>query len=140
MAVVSEVAQIKANIASEYMAAQWGLFGFASGGSRHAFITARMEKMGEGQKRLANILGEEKAIEDIASLLVTLPEKPERRAIIDVILCIRGETEDTRILIEHIEEMWETVDLIKKEFGEEEAQKIIVAPAPFVSDVAVSND
>ncbi len=38
-----------------------------------------------------------------------------------------GNTEQTEILIDYIEELWETVDLLTNRFGEERAQEIINA-------------
>ena len=41
----SEVARLRAQIEAEYQAAQQGLTGLAAGAARHAFITAKMERM-----------------------------------------------------------------------------------------------
>jgi hypothetical protein len=41
----SEVARLRAQIEAEYQAAQRGLTGLAAGTTRHAFITAKMERM-----------------------------------------------------------------------------------------------
>ena len=125
---VSEIVQLREQIAAEYMAAQWGLNGLAHGTSRHDFISARMEKMGEGHQHLTVLVGEQQAAELVAETLVSLPEKPERHAILDVLTHLRGKTEETAHLTDYIQDMWETVDILKKEFGEEDTQKIINAP------------
>jgi hypothetical protein len=39
-----------------------------------------------------------------------------------------GSAEQTEILIDYIEELWETVDLLRKRFGAKQAQQIINAP------------
>ena len=43
----SEIAQLRRQIQAEYEAAQRGFSGLASGTARHAFITARMERMSQ---------------------------------------------------------------------------------------------
>lgn len=53
----SEVARLLARISEEYEAAQRGLTGVASGVARHAFITARMENMGQLHTELQSIVG-----------------------------------------------------------------------------------
>jgi hypothetical protein len=135
---VSEVAQLRESIANEYKSALWGLTGLAYGVSRHDFITARLEKIGEGQKQLNELLGEEQAVAMIAETLVTLPEKPERSAILDLLPHLRGNTKETAHLIDYIRDMWETMDLLKKEFGAEGAQKIISAPGISYVDTPAS--
>ncbi len=54
----SEVARILAQINAEYEAAQRGLTGLAYGTSKHAFITARMENMGQLHNQLQSIVGD----------------------------------------------------------------------------------
>lgn len=54
----SEVARLLSQISAEYEAAQRGLSGFASGSSRHEFITARMENMGQLHTQLQSIVGD----------------------------------------------------------------------------------
>ena len=125
---VSEVAWLRGQIAAEYMAAKWGLSGLAYGTSRHDFITARLEKMGEGQKQLSVLVGEQQATALVADTLVALPEQPERYALPDLLIHLQGNTEATAHLIDALQDMWETIDLLYKEFGEGGAQKIIHAP------------
>ena len=54
----SEVARLLTQISSEYEAAHRGLGGFAQGASKHAFITARMERVGNLHNELRSIVGE----------------------------------------------------------------------------------
>ena len=131
---VSEIAELRERLANEYMAAKWGLTGLAYGIPKHEFITARMERMGESQKELEAYVGKEQAISLVAETLVTLPEKPERSAILAVIEHLLGHTEETEYLLDHIREMWETIDMLTKRFGQEDAYKIIKALGYSFSD------
>ena len=54
----SEVARLLMQISEEYEAAQRGLSGIAYGTARHAFITARMENMGQLHAQLQSIVGD----------------------------------------------------------------------------------
>jgi hypothetical protein len=54
----SEVANLLAQIESEYLAAMRGMSGFAAT-ARHAVITARMERMGKLHEHLQTIVGED---------------------------------------------------------------------------------
>ena len=54
----SEVARLLTQISAEYEAAQRGLAGFAYGASKHDFITARMENMGQLHSELQSIVGD----------------------------------------------------------------------------------
>lgn len=54
----SEVARLLTQISAEYEAAQRGLTGFAYGTSKHDFITARMENMGQLHSELQSIVGD----------------------------------------------------------------------------------
>ena len=123
----SEVAQIKERIAAEYMAAKWGLYGLSCGTYKHQFITNRMERMQESNKELAGMVGGQQAMIIVAEMLARLPEQPERAYMQDVIRHIRGDTEQTAHLIARIEEMWQTMDTLLKEFGPESGSKIIHA-------------
>ena len=126
---VSEVAQIRENIANEYMAATWGLCGLASGISRHTFITVRLERMGAAQEQLATLVGKQEAGKLLADTLVSLPEQPEREAVLDVITHLWGKSEETEYLLDMIRAMWDTMDYLTTEFGVEDTHKIIHAPA-----------
>jgi hypothetical protein len=67
----SEVARLLAQISAEYEAAQRGLTGLAYGTSKHEFITARMENMGQLHSELQSIVGDA-AIALIADTLNSL--------------------------------------------------------------------
>ncbi len=54
----SEVARLLAQISAEYEAAQRGLSGLSCGSSQHAFITARMENMGQLHTQLQSLVGD----------------------------------------------------------------------------------
>jgi hypothetical protein len=69
----SEVAQLRQQIAEEYQAAKWGLIGLASGASHHAFITAKMERMGRYHERLITLVGSEQATRLLAETLEHCP-------------------------------------------------------------------
>lgn len=54
----SEVARLLTQISSEYEAAHRGLDGIAQGVSKHAFIMARMKRVGHLHNELRSIVGE----------------------------------------------------------------------------------
>lgn len=68
----SEVARLLAQISAEYEAAQRGLSGLAYGASKHSFITARMENIGELHTQLQSIVGDA-AIALVADALNNIP-------------------------------------------------------------------
>jgi hypothetical protein len=53
----SEIAQLRAQIADEYEAAQRGLQGLAHGTAQHKFITQRLENMERCRQRLEALAG-----------------------------------------------------------------------------------
>lgn len=57
----SEVARLREQIELQIQAMQQGLHGLASGSARHAFIHARMQRIGEYQGDLARHVGEQEA-------------------------------------------------------------------------------
>jgi hypothetical protein len=124
----SEVARIRESIAASYMAAQWGLTGLSYGTAQHRFISARMEQMQEGHKELQTIVGD-KAIEIVAETLADLPQEPTRHYIKQVLRHELGNTEETEHLIDYVQELWETWDMLIERFGTKDAQKIINAPS-----------
>ncbi len=125
----SEVAQLMERIANEYQAAQWGLSGLAYGVAKHEFITARMEHMEEGRQALAASVGDEQAIALLAQTLVSLPDQPQRGPLLAVIKQVQGETEETERLLASLRAVWHTIDALVEQFGQEEAVKMITAPA-----------
>ena len=73
----SEVARILAHIQKEYESGVLGLSGLASGTAKHEFITARMERMGELQNELCQLVGADQAIELFAHALEDGSEMPD---------------------------------------------------------------
>ena len=59
----SEVARLLAQIDAEYQAGHQALHRFASGTTRHAFITTRMENMYKNVEELRTKFGEEVAMQ-----------------------------------------------------------------------------
>src|SRR5579863_10175027 len=57
----SEVARLRYQIEQEYRAAELAMNGFAAGTARHDFITAKMERVGECRKELAQFVGDQEA-------------------------------------------------------------------------------
>jgi len=57
----SEVARLREQIESQLQAMQQGLRGLSSGTARHAFIQARMKRIGQYQDELAQQVGEQEA-------------------------------------------------------------------------------
>ncbi len=58
-----------------------------------------------------------------------LPKQRNRDALLEEIRTEKGTNQQTEILIDYIEEMWETIDLLRKVFGEERTQEIIHSPS-----------
>jgi hypothetical protein len=126
----SEVAQLLQLIADEYRAAQWGLSGFASGTSRHQMITERTERMGKALDGLTELVGSSgTAMQLMAETLDALPTDLTRHALIELFGQELGHSEQTDILIERVQDLWETIDLLIECFGNELAHRIIKAPA-----------
>lgn len=61
----SDIARLRQQIEVQLVAMRHGLSGLSSGSARHAFITARMERIGACQDDLAHRLGD-----DAATMLV----------------------------------------------------------------------
>jgi hypothetical protein len=70
----SEVARLREQIELQLQAMQQGLRGLASGSSRHAFIQARMRRIGEYQDDLARQIGEQEADQVLWSLYTGIME------------------------------------------------------------------
>jgi hypothetical protein len=64
----SEVARLREEIELQLEAIQRGMYGFASGTARHAFICARMDRISEYQHTLTNVIGEQDADQLVCSL------------------------------------------------------------------------
>jgi hypothetical protein len=57
----SEVARLMQQISEANEAAYQALYGLAQGTAQHAFITTRMERMGEYHEQLVELVGEHEA-------------------------------------------------------------------------------
>jgi hypothetical protein len=68
----SEVARLKQQIATEYLAAKQGLSGLALGTAQHQFITHRMERMSMCHDELKELVGEQEAARMLRDTLETL--------------------------------------------------------------------
>ena len=68
----SEVAKLLSQISAEYESAQRGLTGLAYGTSKHEFITARMERMGQLHTELQSLVGDQ-AVALVAEQLNSMP-------------------------------------------------------------------
>jgi len=123
----SEIARIRETIAKEYMAAKWGLTGFAQDVTKHAFISARMKRIEEGYKRLVTHVGNE-AIALVAETLENVPAEPTREYIEKMLRHEFGATADTEYLITDLRHIWKSLDLLIACFGMKDAQKMINAP------------
>jgi hypothetical protein len=64
----SEVARLREEIELQLEAMQRGLYGFANGSARHAFVRARMDRIGEYQHTLTGYIGEQDADQLVCSL------------------------------------------------------------------------
>jgi hypothetical protein len=132
----SEVAQLRQRIAEEYQAAKWGPSGLAYGTAQHQFITAKMESMGESFAELTEMVGSpQEAAKILANTLEDLPETLTQSTLVPILRRELGNTEETAILIDHIQEMWETIDLLIARFGPEQARKIRDTPSSSLSVV-----
>lgn len=70
----SEVARLREQIELQLLAMQQGLRGLASGSARHAFIQARMQRIGEYQLDLARHIGEQDADQVLWNLYAGIME------------------------------------------------------------------
>ena len=73
----SEIARLRQQIETQLVAMRRGLAGLSSGTARHAFITARMERIGAYQDGLANQLGEDDANMLVYGLYNDVMDAPE---------------------------------------------------------------
>jgi len=66
----SEVARLREQIELQLLSMQQGLRGLASGSTRHAFIQARLQRIGNYQDDLVRQIGEQEADQVLWSLYV----------------------------------------------------------------------
>ena len=78
----SEVAQLRRQIELELESLHRGLYALSSGGARHAFINAKMDRVGACQDVLADHVGENTASRIVCQLYVEAME-PEQSSSID---------------------------------------------------------
>jgi hypothetical protein len=71
----SEVAQLRQQIALELDAMRRGLLGISTGSARHAFIHARMERIGVCQDTLASSIGEQAATQLVCAAYMQAMEQ-----------------------------------------------------------------
>jgi hypothetical protein len=71
----SEIAEVRRQIELELEAMRRGMSGLALGTARHAFIQARMDRVGACQDRLASHVGEETATQIVCKLYMQTMEK-----------------------------------------------------------------
>ena len=71
----SEIAQLRQQIALELDAMRSGLLGISAGSARHAFIHARMERVGVCQDTLANVIGEQAANQVVCAVYMQAMEQ-----------------------------------------------------------------
>ncbi len=135
----SEVAQFRHQQALQEEAAQRGLNGFAIV-ARHEIITRRMEIGAEWLLKLI----EEGRHEEAQAIMDTpgwgletlegLPDMPARDTLVDFLQRELDHTEEIAMLIDHIQEMWETMDVLIARFGSEPARKIMDTPSSLGSE------
>ena len=65
----SEVARLLQQIELEYQAAHHALYGLSAGGSKHEFITKKMERLGTLHQELKTLVGADQATPLFASAL-----------------------------------------------------------------------
>lgn len=125
----SEVARIKQEIETEYLAGKLGLTGLTYGMGKHEFIEKRTENLGRLHDELQRLIGETEAMVFLAETVSNLPDKPLRHIVMTVLREEIGSCEETEELISQLETVWQTVDVLVQRFGQEDANKMIHACA-----------
>lgn len=64
----SEVARVREEIELQLEAMRRGMYGFASGTARHAFVRARMDRISEYHQKLTDCIGEQDADQLVCNL------------------------------------------------------------------------
>jgi hypothetical protein len=121
----SEVARIKAEIERTYLAAKLGLSGLASGTSRHNVINVKQERLSTLHEELQAVVGAKQAIQMVAETLAQQPEVPSQQAILTAIRQELGQSEATDQIVQQIEHLWETRDLLVKHLGPDVTRRIM---------------
>ena len=129
----SEVAALREQIATEYMAAKLGLQGLSAGTSRHAFMTAKLERVALLHEELQNLVGDE-AMAIVTEVSESLSDTPTRSDI----LAVLNDHEERELLCSHLQEAWKALDILKERFGDEQAYKIVLAPSSAIREIPPS--
>ena len=74
----SEIARLQQQIEAEFLSAEQALRGFAQS-AKHTFITARYNKIGQCQEQLAELVGEQRAMQMVCDILERAPDPPRTR-------------------------------------------------------------
>ena len=74
----SEIARLREQIEEQLVAMRRGLSGLSAGSTRHAFINARLERIGSYQENLTNQVGEDAASQLIYGLYNEVMDGPQR--------------------------------------------------------------
>ena len=133
----SEVAAIRAQIAAEYMAGKLGLEGLSAGTTRHDFITAKQERIWTLQEQLQDLVGDD-AITLVVETLTNVSDAATRSDILTVLRHELDDDEERELFCHHLQATWKAVDLLKERFGDEQAQKLILALPSVVRDIPPS--
>jgi len=123
----SDVARIKQEIETTYLAGKLGLSGLRYGTGKHEFIEKRTENLGKLNEQLQELIGETAAMELFVETVAKLPDQAPRSIVVKVLQEELGDTEETVMLIDWIEFLWKTIDRLVRRFGREDAHKIIYA-------------
>ena len=132
----SEVAALREQIATEYMAAKLGLQGLNAGTSRHAFMTAKLERVALLHDELQNLVGDE-AMAIVTEVSESLSDTPTRSDILAV-LSRELNPKERELLCSHLQEAWKALDILKERFGDEHAHKLVFAPSSPVRETPLA--
>jgi hypothetical protein len=131
----SEVDRISKQGVAEYRDTQWGETPSAVGRTPCTYF---MDYMENREGNTGNVVHTTQTSILLTETLASLPELPERSAILNILRHFLGNAEETEHLIDYLQEMWETIDLLIARFGNEGASKIIHAPGVRFSDAPIS--
>ena len=135
---VSEVAQLRQQIADEYMASKLGLQGLNRGTSYHKFITARQERIAALHGKLHEMVGDD-AIMLVSETVDALPDALARSDVLEVLRRELGQTEEIECLCSDLQGIWKAIDLLQDRFGVEQARKIILASSSLQETIPPSS-
>ncbi|MBV9259440.1 MAG: hypothetical protein JO215_15595 [Ktedonobacteraceae bacterium] len=75
----SEIAQLRAQIERELISMRQGLYGLATGVTRHQFIEAKMHRLGNYEDQLAIHIGKEQATQISCQAYIRAMEENEQQ-------------------------------------------------------------